>query len=85
MPAGVTHEWERVLRALVYQAWEQRGTPTMAQAVAEIVDTHSRWPLVELAVELRYARTVSRRRAGWLADGVALMRDTYPALVEEAA
>lgn len=85
MRPGVTHEWERVLRALVYQAWDARGTPAIRQAVAEIVDTHTRWPLVEYAIELRYARTVERRRRAWLAGSVALMRDTYPARLEEAA
>jgi hypothetical protein len=78
MPAATT-QWDQVLRALVYQAYAAKGTPAVRQAAEEIVDTHARWPLVQYAVELRWARTVSRRRARWLADGVLLMRETYPA------
>lgn len=82
--------YDQILRALVWQAADLKDTwdgdqQTLAgslygQAIAEIVDTHARWPLVQYAIELRYARTVERRRRAWLADSVALMRDTYPAV-----
>ena len=52
--------YDQVLQALVYQAFDVRGTPAARQAAQEIIDTHARWPLVQYAIELRYARMVLR-------------------------
>jgi len=79
-------DWDNVLRALIWQAADAKEAgddQAYTRALHEIVDTHARWPLVEYAIELRYARMVERRRRVWLADSVALMRDTYPDVQRE--
>lgn len=78
-------EWDAVLRALVDRAFTRRGTVSFADACRDIVDTHRRWPLVELSLHLEEAlrleaemeaRAEARREL--LASCVELLHSSYP-------
>jgi hypothetical protein len=58
------------LRALVYQAWELRGTPYLIDAVRAIVDWQERKPLAEF--ELQQERDARNARL------ILLLRETDP-------
>lgn len=79
---GPVATWDNTLRALVYEAHAKRGTDDFAPAVAEIIDAHERWPLIEYhraaAAAARDLEQREQRRAERRAELVDVLRSTNP-------
>ena len=56
-------EWDQVLRALVFDAFDKRGTDEFDAALEAIVDAYYMWPLAEAEMYLDRAREIADKAA----------------------
>jgi hypothetical protein len=68
--------WDNVLRGLVDEAFEVRGTSTFLAATEAIVTAFIRWPLVEFHLAKRAADRDLEQHAAQRASALEILCDT---------